>query len=126
VNLVYFIIFVCRNPLLADPSKQITQPAPSSYATPVAPSVGVTGSTALSATEAWDFYRQTAEFLEGLKNRDVDQQGNPFTPSLFLSFVSVADLRPYLFAVLANDLKPAQKALSDEMFARLGAENFSG
>jgi hypothetical protein len=64
--------------------------------------------------------------LEGLKNRDADQQGNPFTPSLFLSFVSVADLQPYLFAVLANDLKPAQKALSDEMFARLGAENFSG
>jgi hypothetical protein len=24
--------------------------------------------------------------LEGLKNREADQEGNPFTPSLFLSF----------------------------------------
>jgi hypothetical protein len=86
VNLIYFIIFVCRKPLPTDPSKKIAQPAPSSYATPVAPFVGVTGSTMLSAAEAWNFHRRTAEFLEGLKNRDVDQQGNPFTPSLFLSF----------------------------------------
>jgi hypothetical protein len=71
--------------LPTDPSKKITQPAPSSYATPVAPSVGVTGSTVLSAAEAWDFCWQTAKFLEGLKNREADQQGNPFTP-LFLSF----------------------------------------
>jgi hypothetical protein len=54
---MYFIIFVCRKPLPVDPSKKITQPAPSSYATPVAPSAGVTGSTALSAAEAWDFCR---------------------------------------------------------------------
>jgi hypothetical protein len=72
--------------LPVDPSKKITHPAPSSYATLVAPSAGVTGSTALSAAEAWDFYQRTTEFLEGLKNRDADQQGNPFTPSLFLSF----------------------------------------
>jgi hypothetical protein len=72
--------------LPADPLKKITQPAPSSYATTIAPSVGVTGPTALSATEAWDFYRRTTEFLESLKNRDADQQGNPFTHSLFLSF----------------------------------------
>jgi hypothetical protein len=70
----------------ADSSKKITQPAPSSYAILVAPSVGVTGSTTLFAAEAWDFYRWTSEFLEGLKNREADQQGNPFTTSLFLSF----------------------------------------
>jgi hypothetical protein len=72
--------------LPADPSKKITQSAPFSYATPIPPSAGVTGSIALSAAEAWDFCRQTVEFLEGLKNRDVDQQSNMFTPSLFLSF----------------------------------------
>jgi hypothetical protein len=72
--------------LPADPSKKITQPAPSSYATPVAPSAAVTGFTALSATEACDFYRRTTEFLEDLKNREANQQGNPFTPSLFLYF----------------------------------------
>jgi hypothetical protein len=73
-------------PLSVDPSKKITQPAPSSYATPVAPSAGVTGSTTSSAAEDCDFCRWTAEFLEGLKNREADQKGNPFTPSLFLSF----------------------------------------
>jgi hypothetical protein len=61
--------------------------------------------------------------LEGLKNRDTDQQGNPFTPSLFLS-ISLADLRPSLFAVLANKLKVAQKALSNQKFVRLGVENY--
>jgi hypothetical protein len=35
----------------------------------------------------------------------------------------LTDLRPFLFAVLANDLKAAQKALSDEKSARLGVEN---
>jgi hypothetical protein len=40
----------------------------------------------------------------------------------FLS-ISLADLWPSLFTVLANDLKVAQKALSDEKSARLGAEN---
>jgi hypothetical protein len=73
-------------PSLTDPSKKIIQPAPSSYATLVAPSVGVTGSTTLSAAEAWDFYRRTTKFLEGMKNREADQQGNMFTTSLFLSF----------------------------------------
>jgi hypothetical protein len=68
------------------PLKKITQPAPSAYATPVAPSVGVTSFTTLSVAEAWDYCRWTAEFLEGLKNREADQEGNSFTPSLFLSF----------------------------------------
>jgi hypothetical protein len=40
----------------------------------------------------------------------------------FLS-ISLADLRPSLFAVLANNLKTAQKALSDEKSVRLGVEN---
>jgi hypothetical protein len=37
--------------------------------------------------------------------------------------ISLADLRPSLFIVLANDLRAAQKALSNEKFARLGVEN---
>jgi hypothetical protein len=78
--------FVHRKPSPADPMKRVTQPAPSSYAIPIASSVGVTSSSALSAAEAWDFYQWTAEFLMGLKNKQVDQQGSPFTPSLFLSF----------------------------------------
>jgi hypothetical protein len=35
----------------------------------------------------------------------------------------LADLRPSLFAVLADDLKAARKALSDEKSVRLGTEN---
>jgi hypothetical protein len=78
--------YVHRKPSSADLSKKITQPTPSSYATPIAPSVGVTGSTTLSVAEAWDYYRRTTKFLEGLKNRDADQEGNRFTPSLFSFF----------------------------------------
>jgi hypothetical protein len=40
----------------------------------------------LSAAKAWDYCRRAAEILEGLKNREVNQEGSPFTPSLFLSF----------------------------------------
>jgi hypothetical protein len=36
----------------------------------------------------------------------------------------LANLRPSLFAVWANDLKAAQKALSDEKSAQLRVENF--
>jgi hypothetical protein len=71
--------------LVADPSKKLAQRASSSQATPVAPPAGVTGSTTLSATEASDYCQRAAEILEGLKNREADQEGNPFTPSLFLS-----------------------------------------
>jgi hypothetical protein len=58
----------------------------SSHATPVAPPVGVTGSTTLPAIEDWDYCWRAAEILEGLKNNEADQEGNPFTPSLFHSF----------------------------------------
>jgi hypothetical protein len=75
-----------RKPSDTDPSKTLAQPASSSHATLVAPPAGVTGSTTLPAAEAWDYCRRAAEILEGLKNREVDQEGNAFTPSLFLSF----------------------------------------
>jgi hypothetical protein len=77
---------VHRKPSPADPPKRVTQHAPSSYATLISPSTRVTGSTTLFAIEAWNFLWRTTEFLEGLKNREVDEQGNPFTPLLFLSF----------------------------------------
>jgi chromosome segregation ATPase len=41
----------------------------------------------------------------------------------FFLLISLADLRPSLFAALANNLKAAQKALSDEKSVRLGVEN---
>jgi hypothetical protein len=75
-----------RKPSAVDPSKKLAHPASSSHATPVAPSAGVTGSIIFSAAEAWDYCRWIVEFLEGLNNREANQEGNPFTPSLFLSF----------------------------------------
>jgi hypothetical protein len=75
-----------RKPSVADPLKKLAQRASSSHATPVAHSAGVTSSTTLSVAEAWDYCRRTTEFIEVLKNREVDQEGNPFTPSLLISF----------------------------------------
>jgi hypothetical protein len=72
--------------LVVDPSKKLAQHASSSHATPVAPPAGVVGSTTLSAAEAWDYCLRAAKILEGLKNREVDQEGNLFILSLFLSF----------------------------------------
>jgi hypothetical protein len=77
---------VCRKPLAADPLKKLAQHVSSSHATPAAPPTGVIGSTTLPDAEAWDYCRWVAETLEGLKNREADQEGNPFTPSLFHSF----------------------------------------
>jgi DNA repair exonuclease SbcCD ATPase subunit len=61
--------------------------------------------------------------LEGLKNREADQKGSSFTLHYFFLSLPLADLRPSLFAVLAIDLKAAQKELLDEKSARLGVEN---
>jgi hypothetical protein len=75
-----------RKPSAANPSKKLAQHPSSSHATSIACSAGVTGFITLSVAEAWDYCRRTAKFLEGLKNREADQEGNPFTPSLFLFF----------------------------------------
>jgi hypothetical protein len=72
--------------LVADPSKKLTQHASSLHATPVAPPAGVTGSTTLSAAEAWDYCRRAAEILEGLKNREANQEGNPLYSFTIFSF----------------------------------------
>jgi hypothetical protein len=112
-----------RKPSATDPLKKLAQHASSSDATPVAPPVGVIGSTTLPATEAYDYCRWAAEILEGLKNREADQEGNPFTLSLFLSFNLFGLLMTFLIALLANKLKAAQQELSDEKSARLRADN---
>jgi hypothetical protein len=42
------------------------------------PPVGVISSKAISITDACDYARRAAEFLEVLKNKEVDREGNPF------------------------------------------------
>jgi hypothetical protein len=81
-------------PLTADPSKKLVQRASSSHATPVTPLVGVINSTTLSAAEVWDYYRRAAEILEGLKNREADQEGNYLLLHYFFLSISLADLQP--------------------------------
>jgi hypothetical protein len=41
--------------------------------------MGVISSTVLSTAEAWHSSRHVTEFLEGLKNREVDREGIPFS-----------------------------------------------
>jgi hypothetical protein len=84
----------CRKPLAADPLDKLAQRASSSHATLVARSAGVTGSTSLSAVEAWDYCRRAAEFLEGLKNREADQEGTPLLLYYLFLSISLADLWP--------------------------------
>jgi hypothetical protein len=109
VNLFYILMIhlSIEKPSPVDPSKKVTQPAPSSYANSVAPSAGVTGFTMLSAAEAWDFYQRTAKFFEGFKSREADQQGNLLLLHYFFLSISLPDLQLSLFAVLADDLKAA-------------------
>jgi hypothetical protein len=65
---------VLRKPLAVDLSKNLAQRASSSHATPVTPSVGLTGFTTLSVAEAWDYYRRAAEFLKGLNVTEPPQK----------------------------------------------------
>jgi hypothetical protein len=49
-------------------------------ATATASSVGGTGWTVLSTTDARNSSRLVTEFLEGLKNREANREGIPFVP----------------------------------------------
>jgi hypothetical protein len=75
-----------RKPSAGGSSKQVDkQAATLQIATPVItvvarPPVEVIGSKVVSTTEAWDYSRCATEFLEGLKNRVANREGNPFFP----------------------------------------------
>jgi hypothetical protein len=45
--------------------------------------VGMVGLEIVSTTEGWDYSRCVIEFLEGLKNREADREGNAFSLLLF-------------------------------------------
>jgi hypothetical protein len=46
---------------------------------------GGTGRTILSIADVWDSSRRVTDFLEGLKNQEVDQEGTPCVPLLLQS-----------------------------------------
>jgi hypothetical protein len=76
---------VHRKSSVSGPSKQADkQVTILQTATPVitvtAPSpVGVISSKSVSTAKAWDYARRATEFLEYLKNKEVDWEGNPFS-----------------------------------------------
>jgi hypothetical protein len=114
-------VHVHRKPLATESPKKTIKPAtasqtiPKVVTTPIPPPAGVTGSTTMSPIEAWHHCRWAAEFLESLKNKEVDREGNPFLPLLLFS----SDFDSWLSwsAVLAEELAATQKALSTEKSA---------
>jgi hypothetical protein len=76
-------VTVRSKPTASDPSKHTNkQPAIIQTVSPTItaatpPLTEVIGSTVLSTTDAWDSSRRVTEFLEGLKNREVDREGIP-------------------------------------------------
>jgi hypothetical protein len=79
---------ICRKPLAAESPKKTIKPAtasqtvPKVITAPIPPPAGVSGSMMLSPVETWDHCPWVAKFLEGVKNREADQKGNPFPPLL--------------------------------------------
>jgi hypothetical protein len=61
-------------------SAQVTTPKTATPAAATSSSVGGTVWTILSIADAWDSSRRVTEFLENLKNREVDREGILFTP----------------------------------------------
>jgi hypothetical protein len=51
----------------------------------ISSSEGGTGRTILLTANAWDSSWRVTDFLEGLKNREADQEGTPFVPLLLQS-----------------------------------------
>jgi hypothetical protein len=77
-----------RKPSASGPPKQddkqasVLQIATSVIAAAAHTLVGAIDSKVVSTAKAWDYSRRAAKFLEGLKNREADQEGNPFSPLL--------------------------------------------
>jgi hypothetical protein len=82
------------------------------------PPTGAIVSAAPAVTDALQYYRQAAIILESLKDREIDQEGNPlFLVTRFFLPSSFTDLDSFRSIVLVKDLETAQKALSAEQSA---------
>jgi hypothetical protein len=82
------IMAIHRKPSTSGPSKPTTKlvtilktVAPVAAAA-VSSSEGGTGWTVLLTANAWDSCRRVTIILEGLKNREANQEGTPFVPLL--------------------------------------------
>jgi hypothetical protein len=69
-------------PKQADKQATALQTATHVITTAAPPPVGVVSSKVISTAEAWNYSRRVTEFLKGLKNREANREGNPFSPLL--------------------------------------------
>jgi hypothetical protein len=69
-------------PKQADKQATALQTATHVITTAAPPPVGVASSKVVSTAEAWNYSRCVTEFLKGLKNREANREGNPFSPLL--------------------------------------------
>jgi hypothetical protein len=88
------------------------------------PPTGATVSAAPDVADALQHCRQVAVFLESLKEKEIEREGNTlFLLTRFFSLLnSFTDLGSFRSIVLIRDLETAQKVLSTEQFARSKAE----
>jgi hypothetical protein len=70
-------------PKQADNQAAVLQIVTPMIAAAAPPLVGMVGLEIVSTTEGWDYSRCVIEFLEGLKNREADREGNAFSLLLF-------------------------------------------
>jgi septal ring factor EnvC (AmiA/AmiB activator) len=83
--------------------------------------VGLISSKAVSITDACDYTRQAAYFLEDLKNKEVDREGNPFYFWQLWFSDSFHWLTLSWSVISSAQVAVAQKALADEKSARSDA-----
>jgi hypothetical protein len=69
----------------ADKSATVHQPVPPVVVTPIPSSLDGNNWTVLSTANAWNSFRCVTEFLESLKNREVDREGTLSVPLLLQS-----------------------------------------
>jgi hypothetical protein len=87
------------------------------------PPTGAIVSAAPAVADVLQHCRQAAVILKSLKDREIDQEGNPlFLLTRFFLLKSFTDLDSFRSIVLVKDLETARKALSTEQSARSKAE----
>jgi hypothetical protein len=87
------------------------------------PPTGATVSAAPAVADALQHCRQVAVFLESLKEKEIEREGNHlFLLTRFFLLNSFTDLGYFQSIVLIRDLETVRKALSTEQSARSEAE----